>query len=105
MIAIVKVKVIHRGYMKSDTYAQNGSVVWVYNTIDEISSKYSGVSRVVGKAEMDLKGYKLMRSGKEADQYAIDMSFDGNKDINYLAIEKEIRPLFRERILTNLLEN
>lgn len=91
--------------MKSDTYAQNGSVVWVYNTIDEISSNHVGVARVVQKPEMDLKGYKLMRSGKEADQYAIDMSFKGNKDINYLAIEKEIRPFFRERQLTNLLEN
>lgn len=101
MIAIVKIKVIHTGLMKSKTYAQNASVVWVYSTLDEALHKGSGISKGV----MDRLGYKLMRSGKEADQYAVDLAFSGEKDINYSAIEKEIRPLFRDRQLKELLEN
>ena len=46
-----------------------------------------------------------MRSGKSTSQYVVDFSFKGEKDITYQSIEKEIRPILRERQLTELLEN
>ena len=86
MIAIVKIKMVYNA-------VRNAKVVWVYNTIDE--SKIDGLYR----------GYKIMRRGKDADQYAIDLGFKGEKDKTYTDIEKAIKPLVREIILTNLLEN
>jgi hypothetical protein len=34
MVAVVKIKVIYSGLMKSETYARNGNVVWIHNDID-----------------------------------------------------------------------
>lgn len=92
MIAIVKIK------MKYER-AQNATVVWVYNSISESQHKGSQVGNL-GRT-----GYRIMRRGKEADQYAIDLGFKGEKDKTYITIEKEIKPLVRERVLTDLLEN
>lgn len=86
MISIVKIKMVYSS-------VRNAKVVWVYNTIEE--SKIDGLCR----------GYKLMRRGKEADQYAIDLGFKGEKDKTYTDIEKTIKTLVREIILTDLLEN
>jgi len=44
-----------------------------------------------------------MRIGKETDQYSIDLSFKGEKDIIYSAIEKQMRPLVRDKLLTEIL--
>ena len=100
MVVIVKIKVVYRGLMKSETYAHFPDIKWIYKTRDEALHKGSQIN----EASLDRVGYKLMRSGKDADQYAFDMKFSGNKDIVYSAIEKQIKPLVRDRLLTDLLE-
>lgn len=99
MVAIVKIKVVYSGFMRANTYAENCSIVWIYNSLDEALHKGSQVSR----GPLERVGYKHMRSGKETEQYTIDLSFKGDKDIIYLALEKEIKPLVRDRILTEIL--
>lgn len=99
MVVIVKIKVVYAGLMKSKTYAENGSIVWIYNSLDESLHKGSQISR----GSMERCGYKHMRSGKETDQYSIDLSFKGDKDIIYSAMEKQIRPLVRDKLLTEIL--
>lgn len=102
MVAIVKVKLIGGNSFRniaSSAFAKNGSIVWVYDTIEE--AQHTG-SQIL-EDHLIRVGYKVMRRGRDGDQYAIDLSFKGEKDKIYTSIEKEIRPLLRERILTNLL--
>lgn len=94
MIAIVKVKI------KYDR-VQNPSIVWVYNSIEEAAHKGSQLS----EGNLLRTGYKLMRRGKELDQYAINFTFKGDKDKTFTMLEKELKPLFRDRVLNDLLEN
>lgn len=105
MVAIVKIKVIYSGNMKSKTYAENATIVWIYNTLDESlhnGSQIWGIS-FRSRGPLERCGYKKMRSGRETDQYTIDLSFKGEKDIIYSAMEKQIRPLVRDRLLTEIL--
>jgi hypothetical protein len=97
MIVIIKIKLkyVHENRWSSE----NAKVVWVYNSIDEAQHKGSQISA----GHLERTGYKIMRKGKDSDQYVIDLGFKGDKDRNYIVIEKEIRPLFRERVLTDLL--
>lgn len=99
MIVIVKIKVIYTPFNRSKTYAHSPEVVWIYKNKDEVISKRISLSSI------DRFGYKLMREGKNGDQYAFDLNFKGSKNFIYLAIEKEIKPLMRDKILTKLLEN
>ena len=101
MVVIVKIKVVYHGLMRSETYAHSPDIKWIYKTRDEAFHKGSQINESV----LNRVGYKLMRSGKDADQYAFDTKFSGDKDIVYSAIEKELKPLIRERLLTELLEN
>lgn len=97
----VKIKIIYSGLMRSETYACSPEIKWVYKTKEEALHKGSGIN----EASLDRVGYKLMRRGREKDQYVIDMKFNGDKDVIYKAIEKELKPLVRDKILTELLEN
>jgi len=45
MVVIVKIKVVYAGLMRSKTYAENGSIVWIYNSLDESLHKGSQISR------------------------------------------------------------
>lgn len=101
MVVIVKIKIIYSGLMRSETYARSPEIKWVYKTKEEALHKGSGIN----ETSLDRVGYKLMRRGREKDQYVIDMKFNGDKDIIYKAIEKELKPLVRDKILTDLLEN
>ncbi len=94
MIAIVKVKIKNR----TNHHVENASVVWLYKSLEEALHKGSGVT----DGSMARVGYKLMRSGKDADQYSIDLSFI-KKDITYESIEKAIRPLVRDKLLNDIL--
>ncbi len=100
MVAIVKVKVVYSGFLKSKTYAETPEIKWVYKNRDEALHKGSGIN----EASLDRVGYKLMRRGRDKDQYAFDTKFSGDKDIVYLAIEEVLKPLMRDKILTDLLE-
>ena len=98
MVAIIKVKIV---YTKSETFAKDGKVVWLYNSLDESLHKGSNIS----EGALNNNGYKLMRKGKGSDQYSIDLLFKGTKDLVYLALEKEIRPILRDKQLREIFEN
>lgn len=100
MVVIVKIKIIYSGFMRSETYARYPDMIWTYKDREDYLRKDES-----SEISLDRVGYKLMRNGKEKDQYVIDMNFKGTKDIIYLAIEKELKPLMRDKILTDLLEN
>ena len=101
MVVILKIKIIYSGHMRSETYARYPEIVWTYKTKEEALHKGSEVN----EASLDRLGYRVMRRGREKDQYVFDTNFKGTKDIIYLAIEKEIKPFIREKLLTELLEN
>lgn len=101
MVVIVKIEVVYSGHMRSKTYARYPEIVWTYKTKEEALHKVSEVN----EASLNRLGYRLMRRGREKDQYAFDTNFSGTKDIVYLAIEKELKPLLRDKLLTDLLEN
>ena len=88
--------------MRSETYARSPEIKWVYKTKEEALHKGSGIN----ETSLDRVGYKLMKRYRdwEKDQYVIE-KFNGDKDIIYKAIEKELKPLVRDKILTDLLEN
>jgi len=108
MIAIVKAKAVRKGGWYSSIIEydiKNINLIWVYKSLDEFITKgtKSKSNRLI------TNGYKLMRGGKDADQYVIDMSFKEDeikkKDMIYLVIEKEIKPLIRDWQLKEILEN
>ena len=97
MVAIVKIKIT---YFRKSASAEDGSIIWIYKTKDESLHNGSGIS----ESALDRSGYKLMKYNSNLEQYAIDLSFNGKKDIIYSSIESEIRPLLRDKLLTELLE-
>ena len=107
MIVIIKIKVINPfRYSRAldEVEVKNASLIWAYKTFEDASKGKENFLNRLSKGPIELSGYKKMRNGKEADQYAIDLSYNGKKDTIYLAIEKEISPLVRDWQLNELLE-
>ncbi len=109
MIVILKMKITWNGwsqpYLASESYAVDATeVVWIYENLDEASKGNLEFMNRLSKGPMEQRGYKKMRRGKNTEQYAIDLSFNGVKDNIYLIIEEKIRPMVRENRLNNILK-
>jgi hypothetical protein len=74
------------------------TVIWKYNDIVEFSKKSKQYVDALKNG-----GYKLMRSGREADQYAIDLSFKGEKNKTYQTLESQLKPYIREQNINSIL--
>lgn len=92
MVAIVKSKICK-------DVATDINLVWVYKTLEE--ALHSGSQ--IYESHLERKGYRIMRRGKQSDQYCINLSFVGEKDKTFLAIEKSLRPLIRDKRIEFLL--